>query len=173
MVYRSRGPCCPRCKGALSELAIDAGSALGCEQCGGVMIDDAGFAAVRERLYAAILERTGAPPNIPTSDHSGALGCPHCGAAMKRTHVASVPIDLCSEHGTWFDAHELVAVAQTIADHRGLTGTERLDPEPLPYAHSRETAEQLARLQRQLADQNSSLVLTDALARLRRHTYGF
>lgn len=168
MVYRSAGPSCPRCKRLLVELAVESGSALGCEQCGGVLIDDAGFAAVRERLYATILKRTGAPPDAPMFDPSTMLPCPRCGETMKRTWLANVPIDLCTAHGTWFDAHELVAVAQAIADKRGLAGAERAPPAELPWSGNRETAEQLARLKEQLQAQNNSLLITHALATLRR-----
>src|SRR5688572_18623218 len=100
MVYRTGGlrdPRCPRCQLLLAELALDGGTALGCSGCGGVLLDDAGFAAVRERLYASILREAGAPPSLPESDMTPSLGCPSCGETMQRTHLASVPVDMCAE----------------------------------------------------------------------------
>lgn len=75
-------------------------------------------------------------------DSSPPLACPVCQALLLRTELAGVPVDHCAEHGTWFDARELVAIAfaisQRMEDLRG-GGSEAV-----PWSRSAETAEVLA-----------------------------
>lgn len=105
---------CPRCGGALAAVGVPIGVALGCGPCAGVLLDDAAFGHVRERMYASLAHR--APARRATfPDGSAALACPACASHMTRTKIGEVEVDLCSRHGVWFDRDELATVAQMIA----------------------------------------------------------
>jgi Zn-finger nucleic acid-binding protein len=120
-----------------------------------VQLDDAAFGHVRESAYAMIVERAGKLyVDVPLLDPSAPLSCPECDAPMSRTELDDIPIDYCRDHGTWFDAQELLAVA--LALHRKKLANQHREEPPsvgadlLPYARSVETAEQLAALQARL-----------------------
>jgi len=131
------------------------GSAWGCDSCGGVQLDDAAFGHVRESAYAMIVERAGRQyVDVPLLDSSSPLPCPDCDKPMSRTELDDIPVDYCRDHGTWFDAQELLAVA--LALHRKKMASlppeepKSVGAEVLPYARSAEVAEQLADLQDRL-----------------------
>lgn len=113
--YRT-APRCPRCSRPLEALAIQAGSALGCDGCAGVLLDDEAFGFVRTSFYEQLGKAIDpAALDLLPWDDSATLQCPRCKSTMKRTALVGIPVDFCAEHGTWFDARELTAVAYTIA----------------------------------------------------------
>lgn len=119
MTYRSAIGC-PRCQRPLAELGVPAGTAWGCSGCGGVQLDDAAFGHLRRGEYAVTVAKgadVGASVRVP--DETSVLPCPRCARPMTRTLLAGVPVDHCVDHGTWFDALELAAVATEIADRSG------------------------------------------------------
>jgi Zn-finger nucleic acid-binding protein len=78
-----------------------------------VWVDETGLGAVRERLFATILQQSApraAPPRA-----SAALACPHCNETMTVTQVGGAEVDICPGHGTWFDSGELELLAHSIA----------------------------------------------------------
>lgn len=63
--------------------------------------------------------------------------CPRCQKMMNRMNfarVSGVIIDVCSEHGTWFDREELGRVAKFIQDG-GLAKSRRVELENLREEH--------------------------------------
>lgn len=53
-------------------------------------------------------------------DTRGTVACPECGQAMERSVAGQtgVEIDVCREHGTWFDRDELGRIARAHATAR-------------------------------------------------------
>jgi Zn-finger nucleic acid-binding protein len=163
--YRERPtivrPNCPVCATPLVELVVGDGSGGGCQGCAGIWVDEAGLAAVRERVFADILAAAGprtAPPRPDTT-----LACPTCGRPMLRTDVASVSVDVCPGHGTWFDPGELEMLAHAIAftKNRTAIGLDGLNPpQPLaaPSSDARRTVEMLSTELRRSIDCVDSIV---------------
>ncbi len=48
------------------------------------------------------------------------LSCPRCSGVLSAVHLpgAGLEIDICAEHGTWFDANELPKVARAYRRRR-------------------------------------------------------
>lgn len=166
MHYRTRRAC-PRCARSLQLVEAGAGSAWGCDGCGGVLLDDAAFAHVREAGYALIVERAGRSyVDVPAVDESAPLQCPECAKPMQRTLLDEIPVDFCREHGTWFDAQELLAVALALSRARRASQRAPAPDESLPYAASPETAEQLEWLKHMLRVSIDRLETAEILRRL-------
>ncbi|HYJ91454.1 MAG TPA: zf-TFIIB domain-containing protein [Pyrinomonadaceae bacterium] len=111
---------CPRCKLALKELQIDTISLRECERCGGLWSDVATFEKIcsEKEEQSAALSFFG---NRPQSEHSkipiNYVPCPQCKQLMNRSNFArssGVIVDLCKEHGVWFDAGELPKIIEFI-----------------------------------------------------------
>lgn len=114
---------CPRCRAQMRAVAIGAASVRECERCGGLWVDRAAFEQIcadREQ-QAAVL---GAPlAKLEGANNSTGAGkvhyvpCPECGQLMNRTNFArcsGVVIDICKQHGTWFDRDELQRIIEFI-----------------------------------------------------------
>src|SRR5688500_1387490 len=96
---------CPRC----TEAALSPRRALhvehaGCTACGGLWFERAAFAELARELDV--------PDDRPLGERVvSALAsppCPHCAAALARYQVAeSLFVDVCADHGIWFDTDEL------------------------------------------------------------------
>jgi Zn-finger nucleic acid-binding protein len=99
---------CPRCAVPLVDAATlgDLG-AHACPECGGVFADRAVVAA----LASGTLTPTAAPDiHARKVDTSGYIKCPVCDEVMNRVNFgrrSGVIVDVCADHGTWFDADEI------------------------------------------------------------------
>lgn len=102
-----------------------------CPRCGGMFVPRD---ALAEILCNA--EASGALPAGPAK-WSGETGdvryvpCPQCHASMNRVNfgkVSGVIVDVCRQHGTWFDAGELTRVV-AFASSGGLTRTREREKE--------------------------------------------
>ena len=112
---------CPRCNGPLQPGAVQQAPLLACSECEGVWLDERSFAQVRAApaQHAAALEPEAAP--APAAwEQVRYLPCPCCSALMNRRNFAErsgVIVDVCKEHGTWFDRDELRRVLAYIHQH--------------------------------------------------------
>lgn len=110
---------CPVCATPLD------GSGAGawrCPSCAGAFVSDA---ALRARLEAMAGRPVGP---LGGGSHDGpARRCPHCAAVMRRSRLATVPIDRCDDHGFWFDPDELAQVLAAAGDDgvRARAGEDR------------------------------------------------
>jgi Zn-finger nucleic acid-binding protein len=93
---------------------------MGCGRCGGVWLDNDASRAVVEGAAQALAQladvaSTKAKERVDTG--AGGLLCPACGQALARTVApgTAVELDMCADHGTWFDAGELRIVALAYA----------------------------------------------------------
>lgn len=116
-VYDGFGMPCPRCHGRLVAFGPPAktgryvtGGTCECHSCGGVFLDHRQLDEYVQSAKIGII-----PDDEPAGgDHAHIdamyLPCPVCGVRMNRVnfgHRSGVLIDVCREHGTWFDRGEL------------------------------------------------------------------
>ncbi len=139
---------CPRCELPLaprevSDVVIDE-----CSRCRGLFLDDV---AIQRILADDHHTRAGALlAALPKSEHhplppAGArmyIKCPTCSTIMNRKLFATgsgVVVDVCKQHGTFFDAGELPAIIE-FAQHGGLTKAAKKDAERQKEQARREAA---------------------------------
>lgn len=116
---------CPRCKVKLQSLQIDSVQIRECSRCGGFWSTGDAFenlCADREK-QASVLGFAGSykheNPDPPTISY---VPCPDCTQLMNRSNFArssGIIIDMCKQHGVWFDAGELPKIIEFI-DKGGL-----------------------------------------------------
>jgi len=116
---------CPRCKVKLQSLQIDTVQIRECERCGGFWSAGDAFENLcsdREK-QASVLGFAGSyrheNPNAATISY---VPCPDCTQLMNRSNFArssGIIIDMCKQHGVWFDAGELPKIIEFI-DKGGL-----------------------------------------------------
>jgi Zn-finger nucleic acid-binding protein len=111
---------CPRCKLNLGLLEIGEATFRECEKCGGLWANVQTFEMVcadneRQSTVLGFLGEnkrlTGEPVKISY------VPCPDCGQLMNRNNFArssGIIIDLCKQHGVWFDAEELPKIIEFI-----------------------------------------------------------
>ncbi len=126
---------CPRCYEPLERLKVGHRSALGCRKCGGAFLDNVmsqdlvrSFDAALA-LFGTAIARGKAEP----SDHADVkLSCPYCAAALAPIYVQSAAcrIDACAEHGTWFDAGEVLRVGRAYRRARNVGAVATVGTEP-------------------------------------------
>jgi len=111
---------CPRCRKPLENLQIGATSIRGCTVCDGLWVGVNTFENVcadREK-QAAVLgffdNRTVRGQSFTKVTY---VPCPDCKQLMNRNNFArasGVIVDICKQHGVWFDADELSSVIEFI-----------------------------------------------------------
>jgi Zn-finger nucleic acid-binding protein len=111
---------CPRCSVSLQELRIDQILLSECERCSGVWSDAETFEKIcldRDERSAA-LAYFGERPQVSQSKIPiRYVACPECKQLMNRSNFArssGVIVDLCKEHGVWFDSGELPKIVEFI-----------------------------------------------------------
>ena len=111
---------CPRCTVTLRKLTIDKIVLKECERCDGIWSDAETFEKIcldRDER-SATLAFFGERPQIPASKIPVRyVACPECKQLMNRNNfarVSGVIVDLCKEHGVWFDAGELPTIVEFI-----------------------------------------------------------
>jgi Zn-finger nucleic acid-binding protein len=136
---------CPRCSTGLEAEIVGAVAVQRCARCGGLWLDLETFRAICERDAGTAAERGAgaAGPgggatgrSAPAGGAAGAatgggrarqLPCPVCAELMNRVNfarVSGVVLDVCRQHGAWFDAGELRAVRSFVRGS-GLGGPGR------------------------------------------------
>ena len=113
---------CPRCRTGMNAVVIGNTNLRECPRCEGIWADSASLQQIcvdREK-QAAVL---GVATPLPRADSSGPLEniryvpCPVCNKLMNRVnfaHCSHVVVDVCSQHGTWFDRDELRRIVEFI-----------------------------------------------------------
>ncbi|MBL8859870.1 MAG: zf-TFIIB domain-containing protein [Planctomycetes bacterium] len=115
---------CPRCRATLRLRAVDTREITECSSCGGMWLVPDDFAALCERaeeggsVRRALLATL--PPTQPVAEQRVAyLKCVACSEPMHRRNFgggSGVIIDVCKDHGVWFDHTELVRVMDYARD---------------------------------------------------------
>lgn len=128
---------CPRCTIDLQVLLLGDVTVRECERCGGFWSDAETFETIcaEKEQQAAVLNFIGSDAH--PHGHPAAISyvpCPDCDQLMNRSNFArssGVILDICKQHGVWFDADELPKVIAFI-NNGGLSRArekERLDIE--------------------------------------------
>jgi Zn-finger nucleic acid-binding protein len=107
---------CPHCRKRLVTVhALDV-ELHGCGTCGGIWIDNESARKVLkspEAIFAELAQRAGT--NAKKRDRAGAAAtCAACPALLDGVTTHGIALDVCSEHGTWFDAYELTQLVRTL-----------------------------------------------------------
>jgi Zn-finger nucleic acid-binding protein len=113
---------CPRCKSNLEAVVVGTSSVRECPRCEGIWTDTETLRQIcaDQEKQAAVL---GIPSHLPTNEGVAIekqiryLPCPVCGELMNRVNFANfsnVIVDVCREHGTWFDREELRRIVEFI-----------------------------------------------------------
>ena len=105
---------CPRCRSRLSAREYGDLSVEECDQCGGLLLAP----TTMERLVAARDMPTSLRLALPKREMKRETAvryifCPECGKSMNRQafgRISGVVVDVCKNHGVWFDAGELAEV---------------------------------------------------------------
>jgi Zn-finger nucleic acid-binding protein len=112
---------CPRCKADLQSIAIGESQMLECPQCLGLWLDSATFEKIcadREQQAVVLGAASLAPSNHAALDAKvNYIPCPECQQLMNRANFArcsGVIIDLCKNHGIWFDRDELSRIIEFV-----------------------------------------------------------
>ena len=131
---------CPRCRVALNAVAVGTASLLECAQCEGLWADALSLQQIcadREK-QAAVLGMAAPATSAPAGELEKVryLPCPVCRTLMNRVNFANcshVVVDVCRQHGTWFDRDELRRIVEFIRagglDQARARELERLEEE--------------------------------------------
>jgi Zn-finger nucleic acid-binding protein len=113
---------CPRCQVAMESVVIGNTNLRECPRCEGIWADTDSLQQIcndREK-QAAVL---GVPAHLPAGAASEPelniryVPCPVCKKLMNRVnfaHCSHVVVDVCQQHGTWFDSDELRRIVEFI-----------------------------------------------------------
>ena len=128
-MYRANVPpasICPRCGETLVAGTYAGGTLAMCRRCGGVRLD----APLSERALSRIdreLAQLSMDASLSarlTPSLGEPLTCHECGRVMERVTVraAVCEVDLCPDHGMWFDAAELANTMRAFATAKARVG---------------------------------------------------
>ncbi len=107
---------CPQCRKRLVTAKIKDVDLSGCVGCGGIWIENASARRVLsnpEPLFAEMATRAG--DNARSRDtRAEERTCPECPAILDKVTSHGIEIDVCTDHGTWFDAYELATLVRIL-----------------------------------------------------------
>jgi Zn-finger nucleic acid-binding protein len=133
---------CPGCNDVLAAVEVGPYALCPCGACGGIWMDRGAFDALAKSretrdvfLESPHGSRQEAAP-VPDPMEVRYRSCPSCGKLMNRQNyarISGVVIDVCREHGFWFDRDELRKVVVFI-EGGGLDRAARREREQRPLA---------------------------------------
>lgn len=117
MSAQNEGATCPACRGPLRAAPLR-WNVLTCDACGGVWADRAAADRIANVVDhdLLIVGREAAKRAEVVAIGSESRACPVCAKPLARMKVADVSLDMCAEHGTWYDRDELGRVSRN-RDH--------------------------------------------------------
>lgn len=107
---------CPRCSSDLEKLQIAETQLLGCGRCDGLWISGTIFEDIcsdAEKRSAVLGFFDKREKRLQTFTKVNYVPCPECRQLMNRSNFArasGVIVDICKQHGVWFDADELPTI---------------------------------------------------------------
>jgi Zn-finger nucleic acid-binding protein len=152
---------CPRCERKLESLMIGGTPVRECTQCGGFWTDVKTFEEIcadKETQSAVLGFISANPAELKSQPPISYVPCPDCKQLMNRSNFArssGVIIDLCKQHGVWFDADELPKIIDFI-DRGGLARSREKEKIALDEerAKIRDEQRQLAMMERRAGGRN-------------------
>jgi Zn-finger nucleic acid-binding protein len=120
-------PTCPRCDSSLTQGQSNNARVWGCLRCGGIWLDHDTSQRVATVLDRDLMFLADGAARVAASagDASRAwVLCPVCKINMRPTkiEVAQCSVDVCREHGAWFDRNELQQVMTALVRLKGRAG---------------------------------------------------
>jgi Zn-finger nucleic acid-binding protein len=176
----SRGPSddvtgvsCPDCEVPLVRVALGETMLSECSRCFGIWLDSASFnrICVEREQQAAVLGKA-VPQEIDVRKAWRYLPCPSCKELMHRVNFAGqsgVIIDICKDHGVWFEREELRKIVEFIRaggmTQARETQLERLEHERRRLENERnEAADAVSRADSQIWGADSHNGALDAIS---------
>jgi Zn-finger nucleic acid-binding protein len=107
---------CPRCRVGLESNKIGETHLRSCTRCDGVWLEASAFERIcadRENQSAVLGFLDGRTLRGTPQTKINYIPCPDCGQLMNRNNFAKasgVIVDICKQHGVWFDADELPSI---------------------------------------------------------------
>lgn len=114
---------CPVCSIPLFAASKDGYRIDACGKCGGSWIAHTDLRRMIDTSEKAPVELARMADGAPASTRDRTTKtreCPECRSALVTENLAGVDIDVCGDHGTWFDRHELEQVAIVLLKEYGL-----------------------------------------------------
>lgn len=120
---------CPRCHHRTVSTDVGPVDLRACHHCGGVWIPRKGLKRLgslskrHQRRLNALNQRKTRRGAVHVKTRHGTLHCPRCAHTMEQRHYsrgANITLDVCVDHGAWFDEHELRVAYRHIARRLGL-----------------------------------------------------
>jgi Zn-finger nucleic acid-binding protein len=140
---------CPRCRAEMQAVQVGSARVQECPACSGVWLDTETFAEVctsREEQAAVLHFSAASAPAREAAPEATVryVPCPACGKLMNRVNfqrISGVVVDVCREHGTWFDADELRRIVEFIRAG-GLEAARERERQSLEWERRRLEAKQ-------------------------------
>ena len=111
---------CPCCRVDMNEVVIGNTELRECPRCEGIWADTASLEQIcvdREKQAAVLGVASALPKDAGGEFAVRYVPCPVCDKLMNRVnfaHCSHVVVDVCSQHGTWFDRDELRRIVEFI-----------------------------------------------------------
>ncbi len=110
---------CPRCLTNLVSLRVGAVAVRGCPTCAGVWLDpdtNRRMAEGFDEEAVAAVRAHSSKAKVKVDESVGNLSCPVCRKALRRHRIdnAWLDVDICDDHGTWYDKGEVERVTQAL-----------------------------------------------------------
>ncbi len=155
---------CPRCKRPLESMRIEATAVRECMGCGGLWTNAETFESLcadKEQQSAVLNFIARQSFDSRATSAISYVPCPDCKQLMNRSNFArasGVIIDLCKQHGVWFDADELPKIIDFI-DKGGLARSREKQKMALEEERSKLRDEQrkLAMMERRTVSRGPTL----------------
>jgi Zn-finger nucleic acid-binding protein len=113
---------CPRCRKRLFTATVKDVELNACGGCGGIWIGNASARRVLadpEPIFAEMATRAGNNAQAKATQADERI-CPACPAVLDKSRVHGIELDVCPEHGTWFDAYELAMLVRVLGGKHSL-----------------------------------------------------
>lgn len=143
---------CTRCRKPMQSFRGGPGSLYDCDGCGGQLVEHAllhDLLEQRERYGETAPRR---PPRFNPAGPVAYVKCPMCQATMNRKNFggsSGVIVDVCTQHGIWFDTGELPRVLAFV-EGGGLVEARRREQDEhrrqLAHQHAEEVEKNLGKL---------------------------
>ena len=100
---------CPHCDRGLARVKLGEVELHGCGRCAGIWIDNDDAAKVIAAPDRAFWQLANSAARLAQLGRTlqPRPQCPVCARTLVRTEAHELVLDLCADHGTWFDAGEL------------------------------------------------------------------
>lgn len=113
---------CPVCSIPLFAASKDGYRIDACGKCGGSWISLGDLRNMIDTSNKTPIELARMADSVASAAPAAVAerACPECKAVLVAENLAGVDIDVCDNHGTWFDSHELERVAVALLEEYGL-----------------------------------------------------